>query len=51
MTKFSLLDSSKPTVFTDDNFQVDKNWRKFFKKVENTVGKGEFFRYYHFFSS
>ena len=27
--------------FADDNFKVDENGRKFFKRVENTVGKGE----------
>ena len=25
----------------DDNFEFDKNERKFFRLVENTVGKGE----------
>ena len=25
----------------DDNFKIDENGRKFFKRVENTVGKGE----------
>ena len=28
-------------VFADDNFKFDENVRKFFKWVENTVGKGE----------
>ena len=28
----------------DDNFEIDKNTRKFFKWVENTVGKGEIAR-------
>ena len=26
--------------FTDDNFKLDENGRKFFKQVENNVGKG-----------
>ena len=28
-------------AFADDNFKVDENGRKFSKRVENTVGKGE----------
>ena len=35
------LDSSKTKEFADDNFKFDGNGRKFFKRVENTVGKGE----------
>ena len=31
-----------------DNFRYDKNGRKFFKQVENTVGKGEIARYEQF---
>ena len=31
--------------FADDNFKFDENGRKFSKKVENTVGKGEIARY------
>ena len=27
--------------FADDNFKFDENGRKLYKKVENTVGKGE----------
>ena len=34
------LDSSKLKKFADDNFKFDKNGRKLFKWVENTVGKG-----------
>ena len=32
----------------DDNFKFDENSRKFFKWVENTVGKGEIARYEQF---
>ena len=35
-----ILDSSKLKEFADDNFSFDKNGRKIFKQVENTVGKG-----------
>ena len=27
--------------FADDNFKFDENGKKFFKRVENTVGKEE----------
>ena len=30
--------------FADDNFKFDENNRKFFRMVENTVGKGEIAR-------
>ena len=30
--------------FADDNFKCDENDRKFFKRVENTAGKGEIAR-------
>ena len=43
--KRQVLDSSKLKVFADDNFKYDKNGRMFFKRVENTVGKGEIARY------
>ena len=33
--------SSKLKEFADDNFKFYKNGRKFSKRVENTVGKGE----------
>ena len=36
-----MLDSSKLKEFADDNFKLDKYGRKFSKRVENTVGKGE----------
>ena len=34
--------------FADDNFKFDENGRKFFKWVENTVGKGEIACYEQF---
>ena len=34
--------------FAGDNFEFDKNGRKFSKRVENTVGKGEIARYEQF---
>ena len=40
-----ILDSSKLKGFADDNFELDDNWRKFSKWVENTVGKGEIVHY------
>ena len=43
-----ILDSSKLKEFADDNFKFDENGRKFFKWVENTVGKGEIARYEQF---
>ena len=33
--------------FADNNFKFDENGRKFSKRVENTVGKGEIGRYEH----
>ena len=35
------LDSSKLKEFAADTFKFDENGRKFLKRVENTVGKGE----------
>ena len=32
----------------DDNFEFDENTRKFSKRIENTVGKGEIARYEQF---
>ena len=34
--------------FADSNFKFDENGRKLFKRVENTVGKGEIAHYEHF---
>ena len=39
---------SKLKEFADDNFKVDENSRKFSKRVENTVGKGEIACYEQF---
>ena len=39
-----ILDWSKLKQFADDNFKFDENSRKFSKRVENTVGKGEIAR-------
>ena len=36
-----ILDWSKLKQFADDNFKFDENNRKFSKRIENTVGKGE----------
>ena len=43
--KRKILDSSKLKQFADDNYKFDENGRKFFKRVENSVGKGEIARY------
>ena len=46
--KLQILDSSKLKEFADDYFKFDENDRKFLKRVENTVGKGEIARYEQF---
>ena len=43
-----ILDSSKLREFANYNFKFDENGRKFSKRVENTVGKGEIARFQHF---
>ena len=43
-----MLDSSKLKESADDNFKFDEDGRKFFKWVENTVGKGEIARHEQF---
>ena len=43
-----ILDLSKLKQFADDNFIFDENSRKFSKRVENTVGKGEIACYEQF---
>ena len=43
-----ILDSFNMKEFADDNFKFDENGRKFSKRVENTVGKGEIARYEQF---
>ena len=40
--------SSKLKEFADNNFIFDENGRKFSKRVEKTVGKGEIARYKQF---
>ena len=44
-TNFRLL---KLKEFADDNFEYNENGRKFSKRVENTVEKGEIARYEQF---
>ena len=39
--KQQILDSFKLKEFADSNFKFNENGRKFSKRVENTVGKGE----------
>ena len=46
--KRQILDPSKLKKFADDNFKFDENGRKFSKRVENTLGKGEIARYEQF---
>ena len=46
--KRQILDSFKLKEFADDNFNFDKNGKKFSKRVENTMGKGEIARYEQF---
>ena len=50
MTNFGrqILDGSKLKQSADDNFKFDENSRKFFKWVENTVGKEEIACYKQF---
>ena len=42
------LDRSKLKQSADDNFEFHENSRKFSKRVEITVGKGEIVRYEQF---
>ena len=46
--KRQILDSSQREEFADNNFKCDEKSRKFSKRVENTVGKGEIARYEQF---
>ena len=46
--KRQILDSSELKEFADDSIKLNENGRKFFKRVENTVGKGEIARYEQF---
>ena len=44
----NFLDKSKLKQSADDKFKFHENSRKFSKRVENTVGKGEIARYEQF---
>ena len=44
----TILDSSKLKEFADNSFKFDENGRKFSKREENTVGKGEIALYEQF---
>ena len=46
--KRQILDSSKLKGFADDESKFDENGRKFLKRVENAVEKGEIARYEQF---
>ena len=46
--KQQILDTSKVKEFADDNFIFHENGRKFSKRVENSVGKGEIACYEQF---
>ena len=48
ITRRQILDWSKLKQSADNNCKFDENIRKFYKQVENTVGKGEIARYEHF---
>ena len=48
LPKRQILDSSKLKELADDSFKFDENGRKFSKKVENAVGKGEIARHEQF---
>ena len=43
-----IFDSYKLKKFVDDNFKFDEKGKKFSKRVENTVGKGEIAQYEQF---
>ena len=46
--KRQISDSSKLVDIADDNLNFDENGRKFSKRVENHVGKGEIARHEQF---
>ena len=48
LPKRQISDSSKLNEFQDDYSKFDLNLEKFFKRVENTVIKGEIARYEQF---
>ena len=43
--KGQILDYSKIKEFADNNFNFDENGRKYFKQVENTMGRVEIARF------
>ena len=45
MTNFRLF---KLKEFADDNLEFDENGGEFFKRIENTLGKGEIAHYKQF---
>ena len=47
--KQQILDSSKLSELADNNFTLDENGKKFSKRVENAVGKGEIAHFEQFF--
>ena len=48
LTRSPLSHPGGAKEFADHNFDFDENGRKFFKQVENAVGKGEIARYKQF---
>ena len=44
----TILDSSRLNEFADDNFEFNEDGKKVFKRIENTVGKGEIALYGQF---
>ena len=48
LSQTTILDPSKLKEFAADNFKFDENGRKFCKRVENIVGKGEIAHYEQF---
>ena len=48
---FKPFPNAKLNEFADDNLRFKENCRKFLKRVENTVGKGEIARYEQFLLS
>ena len=48
LSKTTILDCSKLKESADDNYKFEENSRKFFKWIENTLGKGEIALYEQF---
>ena len=46
--KQQILDSSNLKKLAEDNFKFSENCRKFSKRIENSVGKGENAHYQQF---